>query len=424
MYTPDNTRITLLNPNDADWASAIEELYHRLDYPHNASLFPLHFTRVVIPKLGGHIALLQQGEHTLAAGFLFPRNRGDGRRGYTLRFHALAGAPEQETSVLLAALPNLLDDAVEDGKERVEVVLYDPLGHHTYAETHAQLGALDIGRPSQEETLTARQHHQAIWGSPPEMVYPADIHSLEFRLGTSLVSRVDGEVAGFLFGFYKLGGSTLPADWHQRFSGHWRIESQAMGVLPEHRGKHMGYLLKWQQAELARAEGIGVINWTVDPLQYPNAVLNFGLLRGIAFDHYPDLYPFRNELNQVPASRFGITWLVDTERVRALSPTSASATVLELGQEPDVQVLTRGAEVVSDPHSERVAIEIPANWTALQRDDVEAAARWRATTDALFQEHLGLGPNQYVITGVATDAERRYLVAERAGDALWERLGR
>lgn len=418
MYTPENTRITRLDPSAADWTRAVESLYAQLDYPNNAALFPVHFTSVVLPKLGGHIVLLQQGERTLAAGFLFPRDLADDALVYTLRFHALAGDPGQAARALLERLPARL----QRDDRAVGVVLYDPLGQHQYPDTHTRLDGLDIGRPNQAETLVARQHHQTIWGSPPEMVYPADIHSLEFRLGSSLVSRMDGEVGGFLFGFYKVGGSALPADWQARFRGAWRIESQAMGVLPQHRGKHMGYLLKWQQAELARADGIGVINWTVDPLQYPNAVLNFGLLRAVAFDHYPDLYPFRNELNQVPASRFGITWLVDTERVRSLSPTESSATRMDLAEHPDVTVVNRGADVVRDPRGERIALEIPANWTALQRDDTESAARWRATTDALFQEHLGIGPEQYVITGVATDADRRYLVAERAGDALWARL--
>jgi hypothetical protein len=44
-------------------------------------------------------------------------------------------------------------------------------------------------------------------------------------------------------------------------------------------------------------------------------VLNFGKLRAVALNYYPDYYPIRNELNQVAASRLEITRLVRTGRV-------------------------------------------------------------------------------------------------------------
>ncbi|MCB0069727.1 MAG: hypothetical protein KDD77_21335, partial [Caldilineaceae bacterium] len=61
--------------------------------------------------------------------------------------------------------------------------------------------------------------------------------------------------------------------WTERFNGAFRLESQTMGVLPEYRGLRIANLLKKQQAELAWREGIGVVHWTADPLQYPNAAL-------------------------------------------------------------------------------------------------------------------------------------------------------
>lgn len=404
-----------LDAATADWMPQVEHLYAQLGYPNNPTLFPPHFTQVVLPKLGGRIVVLGAPAQEWGVGFLFPRALEQGKPSYTLRFHALA---ENAFAAAIELLPTLQTEL-----NAADIVLYDPQAEHTYAATHHALGSMDIGRPSQDETQSMRRNHQSIWGSPPEFLYPTDIHSREFRLGTSLVSRVDGEVAGFLFGFYKLGGSRLPADWDARFNGGWRLESQAMGVLPAHRGKRIAYLLKWQQAVQAREEGIGVINWTADPLQYPNAALNFGLLRAVAFDHYTDLYPFRNELNQVPASRFGLTWLVGSPRVQRLPSEKVRAAVLALNEHPDVQRITRGAEVLCEPTAARIAIEIPANWTASQRDDVEQAQHWRETTDHIFQRHIGLEAGQYVITGAATDGDRRYLVGERADQALWDRLG-
>jgi predicted GNAT superfamily acetyltransferase len=215
----------------------------------------------------------------------------------------------------------------------------------------------------------------------------------------------------------------------ERFGGDLRLESQTLGVLPAHRGAKIGFLLKKRQAELAQAAGIGIINWTVDPLQWPNAVLNFGRLRAIAFDFTPDYYPFRNELNRVAASRFSLTWLVQSARVQmALSPTTTTAepasTLLDLRQEPGIVRVNEGWQVqVTHPTAPRIAFEIPADWTALQQQDLDAALAWRTTTDALFQRLIGPAPGQYVITTVGLQDERRYLIGEQVSDELWLRLG-
>ena len=88
------------------------------------------------------------------------------------------------------------------------------------------------------------------------------------------------------------------------------------GVHPDLRGRGVATILKTQQAELARQAGIDIVNWTADPLLWPNAVLNFGRLGAVAFDFVPGMYAFRNAMNRVPASRLALTWLVSSQRVR------------------------------------------------------------------------------------------------------------
>ena len=70
-----------------------------------------------------------------------------------------------------------------------------------------------------------------------------------------------------------------------------------------------------------------------------------------------------------------------------------------------------------------IAIEIPNNWTQLQMDDLQEAQAWRGLTDRIFSHYIGRGPGCYTVTGVGTHGERRYLVAERSGEPLWQRLG-
>lgn len=406
---------------DAAWVAELDRLYAALGSPHNPLLLPRHFTEVVLPKLGGKIAIFRTGAQLIGAGFLFPRARPHALQNtsacpaaYTLRYHASKDAPACPPAALIRPLEALLPEC--------QIVYYDPRAAHSYVATHEEVGTLDIGRPSAAELAAMRLAHQQIWGSPPESLYPTDLHSMEFGLGTSLVARVENAVAGFLFGFYRLNGSTLPTDWAQRFHGNWRIESQAMGVLPAYRGQRIAYLLKWKQAQLAQKAGVDIINWTADPLQFANAALNLGLLKAISFDFYPDLYPFRNELNQAPASRLGLTWLLKTPRVAALSPQSAQAAMLQLDAAPEVQRINQGTRQVADASAQTIAIEIPADWTTLQRESPDEALDWRSATDQLFAQYLGHGANQYVLTGVGVEQQKRFLIAERAGEALWQRI--
>jgi predicted GNAT superfamily acetyltransferase len=242
-------------------------------------------------------------------------------------------------------------------------------------------------------------------------------------LGTSLVARVDGEIAGFLFGFYKQGGPPLPGDWHERWQGNMRIESQVMGVLPEYRGLRIGYLLKRLQAEQARSQGIGIIHWTVDPLQYPNAALNFGLLRAVAFTFTPDYYPFRNELNRAPASRFSLTWLIGSARVQVKPLHDARSTILHLDQHPEIVHVNEGWRQLDFAATAPImAIEIPANWTQLQQQDPDEALAWRTATDRLFTHYIGSSAGNYIVTDVGVAAERRYLIIQQVSEYLWQRL--
>jgi predicted GNAT superfamily acetyltransferase len=414
--------ITMLNIQNPAWSTELHRAYARLDEATNNALFPYHFLRVVLANIGGHVALIQNTVVPVVVGFLFPRelhvDQPSLQRAYTLRYHAFPGSEQLDLHEAYTRL---------EQQFAASIVLYNPYAPHQYRASHQWLGTVDIGRPDQAEAAAIRNLQQQVWGSPPEFLYPADIHSVDFRLGTSLVARVEEKPVGFLFGFYKFGGTLLPADWHDRFGGALRIESQTLGVLPEYRGARIGFLLKKVQAEQALRAGVRMINWTVDPLQWPNAVLNFGLLRAIAFDFTPDYYPFRNDLNRVAASRFSLTWLVDTARVRAAldaeAPQRTQAQVIDLSQQPEIVQVNQGWEkTTAAPTAARIAIEIPANWTALQRDHLDDALRWRETTDDLFQQYIGRQPGQYVVTGVGLDGERRFLVAERAHDELWVRL--
>ena len=417
-------KITLLPADHPHWNAEIERIGLDLHAPENDTLFPYHFLAIALPRIGGQLVVVEEGGRRSGVGFLFPRLADTpDRRAYTLRYHTLhRGRIGRNDTAGPAAIVGAVQQALA---EPAEISFYDPLGEHHYVSTHEDIGVLDIGRPSAMEAQQIRMVQQEIWGNPPEFLYPSDIHNTEFGAGTSLVARVDGALAGFLFGFVKHGGPDLPADWAERYCGDVRLESQTMGVLSAFRGLRIGNLLKRMQARDAWRQGIGVIHWTVDPLQYPNAALNFGLLRALAFNFYPDLYPFRNELNRVHASRFAITWLASSRHVQDVPLLRARSLVLDLRHHRQIARVNRGwTDVNYTLRNATIAIEIPTNWTQLQQTDLDRAAAWRETTDQILVRYIGSEPGQYAITGAGVDGDRRYLIGERVNDELWERLGR
>ena len=400
-----------------------------LDVQNNPTVFPYHFLQVVLPSLGGAIVEASADSRPLVVAFIFPRGI-SGRppcpspesgtrsgREYTLRYHPLREHGDE---------PALIATIAEEIRNRLDaaaVVPYSPHQRHTFSRSEIMAGSAVVGHPDEAEAAQIREMHQRIWSSPPEYLYPSDIHADDFRLGTSHVARVDDKLAGFLFGFYRFDGPLLPESWATRFRSDLRLESQMMGVMPQYRGLRLGNRLKRAQADEALAKGINVVHWTADPLQYPNAALNFGLLRAIAFDFLPDYYPFRNDLNRVPASRFALTWLVDTERVRSVPVTGSPALVLNLRRQPRFYRVNSGyAQIRMNVEDPFIAIQIPANWTEMQQTALDDALRWREATDAIFRRYIGVEDGRYVITGIAVDGDSRYLIGERADEALWARL--
>lgn len=412
-------QITVLDAGHPRWQEELDNCRRDLAAA-AALLFPPHFLRATFSRIGGKLAVAADGDARLAVAYLFPRHvqaQPPQRRTYTLRAHWLAAPGPAQIQQLIDGCAAALEDA--------HVVYYDPAGPHSYYPTHQVIGPVDIGRPTAEEAAASRQIQRQVWGAAEESLYPADLHSAEFGAGTSLVARVDGQPAGFLFGFYRFGGSALPADWAGRFRGEFRLESQTLAVLPEHRGLRIANLLKKFQADRAYDEGIRIVNWTSDPLQYPNAALNFGLLRAISCEFLPDMYSFRNELNRVDASRLALTWLIGAQRVRNTPLVGARANVLDLRRRPEIERVNDGVMRVDlNSAAPLIAIEIPENWTLLQQLDLGAAQRWRAITDRLLARYIGSASGQYAVTGVGADGDRRYLLAERVEEGLWERLGR
>ena len=101
------------------------------------------------------------------------------------------------------------------------------------------------------------------------------------------------------------------------------------------------------------------------------------------------------------------------------------AEVVDLGHRPHIPRANDGPHrldlSLTDPI---IAVEVPADWTGLQQNDLPAALAWRAATDTVLSHYTGAQEGKYAVTGVGTDGERRFLLAEQVTAGLWERLGR
>lgn len=243
------TEIKLLDVKSSSWSRDMDNLRTLLGAPNNQHLFPPHFLKAAFPKIGGRIITLNKGKSILGAGFLFPRALHRGKREFTLRFHKA----QQEVKINKEELTQKAEQLLHGDK----TIFYKPHTPQLYHKTTIEkIKDIDIGTPSKEEAAKIRNLQQLIWGSSSDFLYPTDIHSINFKTSTSLVARVGRKAVGFLFGFYKFGGPPLPRTWGKKFRGAFRIESQALGVLPPYRGRGIAFLLKKIQAK----KGIGGAN--------------------------------------------------------------------------------------------------------------------------------------------------------------------
>ena len=408
--------LTLHPIETGGWTAFVDESRARLGGAANPSLMPAYYLYVVLPKIGGYGLTAHSDGQTCGYGFLFPRQWEGDVQVYTLRYHPLLGAPPVDPDELTRQTASLL-------KRTCRIVFYDPYAAHSYPASHRLIGDLDFGRPNEVEAADVRTIQQVVWNNPPEVLYPVDMHSAEFGLATSLVARANGQTAGFLLGMTKFGGAELPLLWQERLRHRVRLESQTMAVLPAFRGRHIAYLFKKVQAEQAQVAGIDIINWTADPLQFPNAALNFTRLGAVAYAAHPALYAFHNDLNQVAASRFSLTWLVGGKRVQRILSGERSSGLVDLAARLDIERVNDGPAATDfDAQAATIAFEIPDDWTALQQHDLSLAQRWRETTDRLFASYLGIEEGRYIITGTAADGPLRFLIGERVTYELLESL--
>ncbi len=145
------------------------------------------------------------------------------------------------------------------------------------------------------------------------------------------------------------------------------VYSHVMAVAKDYQNKGVGARLKWAQRERALAEGRKLIKWTWDPMMARNAHFNLNRLGAIVDTYADNFYGLDYGADRavgLPSDRLSATWHIDSARVRALAA---------------------GEQVTVD--AEPVAtVAIPAEWTALVKQDPERALAEQARVKSEFKK--------------------------------------
>lgn len=249
----------------------------------------------------------------------------------------------------------------------------------TAAETSSIIIREIVG---QAEIRAVEELQKEVWGIPDLDVVPATQLVAACAAGGVLVGAFDGEtLVGFAYGF--------PGYEHGRATHH----SHMLAVKPIYRSFNLGQKLKLAQRERVLAQGIETMTWTFDPLQSLNAYFNFSKLGVISDCYFVNFYgaDATSFLHRNGTDRLWVTWNLASRRVAerldkiaSMPDFGAVKPLVEHGEDN----APRRYELNKDLSPELIAIEIPADINALERQSGELAFEWREATRQAFTEAI------------------------------------
>ncbi len=150
---------------------------------------------------------------------------------------------------------------------------------------------------------------QSVWGFEDKDLVPLRFFVVASKIEGQIFGGFDpsGRMAGFCLAVPALKGSVV------------YLHSHMLGVLPEFRRLGLGRRLKLEQRREALARGIGLIEWTFDPLELYNAYLNLERLGAVARRYLPNHYGISSSpLHRgLPTDRLVAEWWLDSPQVAA-----------------------------------------------------------------------------------------------------------
>jgi predicted GNAT superfamily acetyltransferase len=179
-----------------------------------------------------------------------------------------------------------------------------------------------------DELRTCVALQKEIWNFTDAELVPLRMFVVADKVGGQVMGAFDGnEMVGFAL--------SVPGT----HSGRVYLHSHMLAVRKDYRNAGLGRRLKLLQREDALSRGIGLIEWTFDPLEIKNSYLNMEKLGAIARRYNINQYGITSSPLQggLPSDRLIAEWWLRSKRVEAL---------LATGKNPSF--------------SQKAAIEVPA----------------------------------------------------------------
>jgi len=237
------------------------------------------------------------------------------------------------------------------------------------------------------EMKALEELQKEVWGWDDLDTMPLMNFIVMKEVGGSLIGAFDREKpVGFVFGF-------VGCD-----EGEIVFHSHMLAVLPEFREQGLGRKLKLAQRQQALAKGFNRITWTFDPLQSPNAYLNFSRLGVIATKYKVNFYGEQTSSalhRYIGTDRLWVSWFLESNRVSQRLECGSNAKPYYSDRKL-VSLVQTGSDgwPMSQPLAavdEQVVIEIPADIGLLQQQSPQLAVAWRNATRSAFTEAFAAG---------------------------------
>lgn len=150
---------------------------------------------------------------------------------------------------------------------------------------------------------------QEIWGFSAEDALPVRLFVVARKIGGQIFGAFDGErMIGFCV--------SLPG---LRHGGGNYLHSNMLGVEEGYRDRGIGRMLKLAQRDDALSRGIGLIEWTFDPLEIKNAYFNMERLGAVVRRYVLNQYGVTSSAlhGGLPTDRCVAEWHLTSARVTA-----------------------------------------------------------------------------------------------------------
>jgi predicted GNAT superfamily acetyltransferase len=192
----------------------------------------------------------------------------------------------------------------------------------------------------------------------------------ELVVGTSMfvvAQHTGGQVIGAFDGNAIVGFTMAVAGVR---AGKPFLHSHMTAVLDEYRDRGVGRRLKLFQRQEALKRGIGLVEWTFDPLELKNAYFNFVRLGAVARRLIPNCYGVTDSPLHagLPTDRLVAEWWLDSERVKNILA--------------DTPLPTKGPVA---------RVSLPTNLGQVKSTDRDAGARIQNTLREQFQKYFRSG---------------------------------